>query len=212
MIRYKTLLFGPIVDNNPITFQILGICSALAVTTSVSTALTMGACLTIVLMISNGIISLIRNHLPASVRLIVQITIVASLVIVVDQLLRAYAFEISQRLSIFVSLIVTNCLVLGRIETFAMRNPPWPSVIDGLGNGLGYSAILLVVGSIREFFGAGSLLGVKILPFQPLNLMLLAPSAFIILGFLVWFVRSLKPSQVEIPEFHAPAPDQKGRL
>jgi Na+-transporting NADH:ubiquinone oxidoreductase subunit D len=211
MIRYKTLLFGPIVDSNPITFQILGICSALAVTTSVAAALTMGASLTIVLMISNGTISLIRNHLPTSVRLIVQITIVASLVIVIDQLLKAYAFEISQRLSIFVSLIVTNCLVLGRIETYAMRNSPWPSMIDGLGNGLGYSVILLIVGCIREFFGAGSLLGFKILAFQPLNIMLLAPSAFLILGLLVWFIRSLKPSQVERPEFHVPVLDEEGR-
>jgi Na+-transporting NADH:ubiquinone oxidoreductase subunit D len=211
MIRYKTLLFGPIVDSNPITFQILGICSALAVTTSVAAALAMGASLTIVLMISNGTISLIRNHLPTSVRLIVQITIVASLVIVIDQLLKAYAFEISQRLSIFVSLIVTNCLVLGRIETYAMRNSPWPSMIDGLGNGLGYSVILLIVGCIREFFGAGSLLGFKILAFQPLNIMLLAPSAFLILGLLVWFIRSLKPSQVERPEFHVPVPDEESR-
>lgn len=211
MIRYKTLLFGPIVDSNPITFQILGICSALAVTTSVAAALTMGASLTIVLMISNGTISLIRNHLPTSVRLIVQITIVASLVIVIDQLLKAYAFEISQRLSIFVSLIVTNCLVLGRIETYAMRNSPWPSMIDGLGNGLGYSVILLIVGCIREFFGAGSLLGFQILAFQPLNIMLVAPSAFLILGLLVWFIRSLKPSQAEKPDFHVPVPDEEGR-
>lgn len=211
MIRYKTLLFGPIVDSNPITFQILGICSAVAVTTSVAAALAMGASLTIVLMISNGTISLIRNHLPTSVRLIVQITIVASLVIVIDQLLKAYAFEISQRLSIFVSLIVTNCLVLGRIETYAMRNSPWPSMIDGLGNGLGYSVILLIVGCIREFFGAGSLLGFKILAFQPLNIMLLAPSAFLILGLLVWFIRSLKPSQMERPEFHVPVPDEESR-
>ncbi len=211
MIRYRALLFGPIVDDNPITLQILGICSALAVTTSVATALTMGASLTIVLMISNGLISIIRNHLPPSIRLIVQITIVASLVIIVDQLLKAYAYEISQRLSIFVGLIVSNCLVLGRIETFAMQNPPWPSVLDGLGNGLGYAAVLLVVGSIRELFGAGSFLGVQVLTFQPLNLMLLAPSAFFILGFLVWLIRSIKPTQVEKPEFHATASDQEGR-
>jgi len=210
MIRYKTLLFGPIVDSNPITLQILGICSALAVTTSVSAALTLGAALTIVLMISNGIISLVRNHLPTSVRLIVQITIVASLVIVVDQLLKAYAYEISQRLSIFVGLIVTNCLVLGRIESFAMRNPPWPSVLDGLGNGLGYSFVLLIVGTIRELLGAGSFLGVQVLAFQPLNLLLLAPSAFFILGLLVWFIRSCKPAQVEKSEFNAAVTDGEG--
>ncbi len=212
MIRYRTLLLGPIIDSNPITLQILGICSALAVTTSVAAALTMGASLTIVLMISNGIISLVRNHLPASVRLIVQITIVASLVIVVDQLLNAYAYEISQRLSIFVGLIVTNCLVLGRIETFAMRNPPWPSMVDGLGNGLGYSAVLLVVGSVREFFGAGSFLGVKIFVFQPLSVLLLAPSSFFILGFLVWFIREIKPAQVERDEFHAAVPNREGGI
>ncbi len=204
MIRYRALLFGPIIDNNPITLQILGICSALAVTTSVATALTMGASLTIVLMLSNVIVSCIRNHLPASVRLIVQITIVASLVIVIDLLLKAYAYEISQRLSIFVGLIVTNCLVLGRIESFAMRNPPWPSALDGLGNGLGYALILLIVGSIREFFGAGSLFGYQVFAVKPLSLLLLAPSAFFILGFLIWFIRSLKPSQAEGREFHIP--------
>lgn len=211
MIRYRTLLFRPIIDNNPITLQILGICSALAVTTSVATALTMGASLTIVLMVSNAIISAIRNHLPTSVRLIVQITIVASLVIITDLLLRAYAPDISQRLSIFVSLIVSNCLVLGRIETFAMRNPPWPSVLDGLGNGLGYALILLIVGTIREVFGAGSFLGYQILAFQPLSLLLLAPSAFFILGFLVWFIRSLEPSQVEQQEFHVAVLDSEGQ-
>ena len=210
MTRYKKLLLGPIIDNNPITLQILGICSALAVTTSVVAALTLGASLTLVLMISNGLISLIRHHLPTAVRLIVQITIVASLVIVVDQLLKAYAYEISQRLSIFVGLIVTNCLVLGRIESFAMHNPPWPSVLDGLGNGLGYSFVLLIVGSVREFFGAGSLLGVKVLAFQPLNLLLLAPSAFFILGFLIWFIRSIKPTQVEHAEFELVVANREG--
>lgn len=210
MTRYKKLLLGPIIDNNPITLQILGICSALAVTTSVAAALTLGASLTLVLMISNGLISLIRHHLPTAVRLIVQITIVASLVIVVDQLLKAYAYEISQRLSIFVGLIVTNCLVLGRIESFAMHNPPWPSVLDGLGNGLGYSFVLLIVGSVREFFGAGSLLGVKVLAFQPLNLLLLAPSAFFILGFLIWLIRSIKPTQVEHAEFELVVANREG--
>lgn len=201
MNGYRKLLFGPLIESNPITLQILGICSALAVTTSVTTALTMGASLTIVLMVSNGAVSLIREHLPPSVRLIVQITIVASLVIVIDQLLQAYAYDISRKLSIFVSLIVTNCLVLGRIEAFAMRNPFWPSVLDGLGNGLGYSFILLVVGTIREFLGAGSILGVSLLMVEPLKLMQLAPSAFFVLGFLIWFIRSRNPAQVEKPEF-----------
>lgn len=208
MRRSLDLISSPLVDNNPITLQILGICSALAVTTSLATALTMCAALTVVLVLGNAIISAIRRHIPETIRLIVQITIVASLVIVIDQFLRAYAFEMSQRLSIFVGLIVTNCMVLGRIEAFAMRNPVYQSILDGLGNGLGYSLILVVVGSIRELFGAGTLLGYTILPtvadggwFQPLNFMLLAPSAFFIIGFLIWLIRSLRPAQVEKTEF-----------
>lgn len=207
-------LTAPIIDNNPITLQILGICSALAVTTSVATSLTMSAALTAVLAISSVVISTIRRHLPSSIRLVVQITIIASLVIVADQILRAYAFEMSQRLSIFVGLIVTNCLVLGRAEGFAMHNPPWPSFLDGLGNGLGYSLILLLVGTIRELFGTGNLLGYSVLPtiesggwFQPLGLMLLAPSAFFIIGLLIWAIRSVRPSQVESAEFAIRAPD-----
>ncbi|MCZ4273434.1 NADH:ubiquinone reductase (Na(+)-transporting) subunit D [Maritalea porphyrae] len=203
----KTFL-TQLLDNNPITLQILGICSALAVTTSLGTALTMSAALTVVLMMSNGTISLIRNHLPSSIRLIVQITIIASLVIVADQILLAFAFEMSQRLSIFVGLIVTNCLVLGRAEGFAMRNPIWPSLLDGLANGLGYSAVLIVVGTIRELLGTGMLLGRTILPtvetggwFEPLGLMLLAPSAFFIIGLLIWAIRTLRPAQIEEPEF-----------
>jgi len=208
MTRHIELVVRPIIDSNPITLQILGICSALAVTTSLSTALTMCAALTVVLMFANGIISLIRNHIPPAIRLIIQITIVASLVIVIDQILRAYAFELSQRLSIFVGLIVTNCIVLGRIEAFAMRNAVWPSVLDGLGNGIGYSVILATVASIRELLGTGTLLGYTILTtvrdggwFEPLGFMLLAPSAFFIIGLLIWLVRSLKPSQIEQSEF-----------
>jgi Na+-transporting NADH:ubiquinone oxidoreductase subunit D len=201
-------LTAPIIDNNPITLQILGICSALAVTTSVATSLTMSAALTVVLATSSIIISAIRRHLPSSIRLVVQITIIASLVIVVDQILKAYAFEMSQRLSIFVGLIVTNCVVLGRAEGFAMHNPPWPSLLDGLGNGLGYSLILLLVGTIRELFGTGNVLGYPVLPtveaggwFQPLRLMLLAPSAFFIIGLLIWVIRGMRPRQVEAPDF-----------
>ena len=201
-------LTAPIIDNNPITLQILGICSALAVTTSVATSLTMSAALTVVLATSSIIISAIRRHLPSSIRLVVQITIIASLVIVVDQILKAYAFEMSQRLSIFVGLIVTNCVVLGRAEGFAMHNPPWPSFLDGLGNGLGYSLILLLVGTIRELFGTGNLLGYPVLPtveaggwFEPLRLMLLAPSAFFIIGLLIWVIRGVRPRQVEAPDF-----------
>lgn len=202
------IVLGPIIDNNPVTLQILGICSALAVTTSLSAALTMSAALTAVLILSNTIISAIRNHLSNAIRLIVQITIVASLVIVTDQFLQAYAFEMSQRLSIFVSLIATNCVVLGRAEAFAMHNPPLPSALDGLGNGLGYSLILVIVGTIRELFGSGTLLGQPVLPtvaeggwFTPLNLMLLAPSAFFILGLLVWAIRTFKPEQIEPADF-----------
>lgn len=216
MKNLKTL-FGPIIDNNPVTLQILGICSALAVTTSLSTALTMSAALTAVLVLSNTIISLIRRHLPNAIRLIVQITIVASLVIVTDQLLQAYAFEMSQRLSIFVGLIATNCVVLGRAEAFAMQNPPGPAALDGLGNGLGYSLILIIVGAIRELFGAGTLLGFVIMPsvhdggwFTPLNLMLLAPSAFFILGLLIWAIRALKPEQVEAEDFSID-PEREGK-
>jgi Na+-transporting NADH:ubiquinone oxidoreductase subunit D len=212
MRRYWSLVIKPLVDENPITLQILGLCSALAVTTSVATALTMSAAMTVVLVLATGSISLIRNHIPNSIRLIVQITIVASLVIVIDQVLRAYLFEMSQRLSIYVFLIVTNCIVLARIESFSMRNPPGRSMLDGLGNGLGYSLILIVVGAIRELFGTGALLGYPMLPtveeggwFEPLSLMLLAPSAFFIIGFLIWIIRSFKPEQVEAPDY-SPAP------
>jgi Na+-transporting NADH:ubiquinone oxidoreductase subunit D len=201
-------LVDPLVENNPVTVHVLGICSALAVTTSMTTALTMSIALTVVIGAAAGLISLIRNHIPGSIRLIIQITIIASLVIVADQVLRAFAYDISQRLTVFVSLIATNCIVLGRTEAFAMHNPPLPSMIDGIGNGAGYSAVLLIVAFLRELLGAGSLFGANILPlvadggwYQPMRLMLLAPSAFIILGLLIWIVRSLKPEQVEAREF-----------
>ncbi|WP_313610218.1 NADH:ubiquinone reductase (Na(+)-transporting) subunit D [Rhizobium sp.] len=201
-------LTDPLVDKNPVTVHILGICSALAVTTSMSTALTMSIALTVVLGLSAGIISAIRRHIPSSVRIILQITIIASLVIVADQFLQAFAYEMSQRLTVFVSLIATNCIVLGRTEAYALHNPVLPSMVDGVGNGLGYSLVLLTVAAIRELFGSGSLFGIGVLPLvadggwdQPLRLMLLAPSAFIILGLLVWAVRSLRPAQTEAPEF-----------
>lgn len=200
-------LYGPIIDNNPVTLQILGICSALAVTTSLATATIMSVALTAVLIAGSVLISLIRRHIPNSIRLIVQITIIASLVIVTDQIIQAYAFEMSQRLSIFVGLIVTNCLVLGRAEAFAMHNPPGPSALDALGNGLGYSLILLIVGFVRELFGAGTLYGQTVFVtvhdggwFVPLHLMLLAPSAFFILGLLIWVIRVARPAQVEVAE------------
>lgn len=205
------ILITPLVRQNPVTLQILGICSALAVTTSVATALTMSAALTAVLVMSAAVISLIRNHIPDAIRLIVQIVIVASMVVVIDQILQAYLFEISQRLSVFVSLITTNCLVLGRTESFSRHNPPVRSMVDALGNGLGYSLVLIVIGSIRELFGAGSLLGWQVFAtvdqggwYTPLNLMLMAPSAFFLLGGLVWAVRTVLPEQTEALEFRAP--------
>ncbi len=208
MTARTKLILSPLVDNNPVTLQILGICSALAVTTSVATALTMSLALTVVIVASSALISSIRRHIPSSIRLILQITIIASLVIVIDQFLQAFAFAISQRLSIFVSLIVANCLVLGRAEAFAMRNPVGPSMLDALGNGLGYSLILLVVGSLRELFGLGTLLGVPILQstaaggwFVPLGVMLLAPSAFFILGLLIWAIRTWRPEQAEPDDY-----------
>lgn len=204
-------LTRPLIHQNPVTLQILGICSALAVTTSAVTALTMAASLTAVVTMSAGLISLIRHHIPNSIRLILQIVIVASLVIVIDQILQAWFFDISQRLSVFVSLIATNCVVLGRTESFARLNPPVPAMVDALGNGLGYSLVLFTIGSVREFFGAGTWFGMQVLPtvdqggwFTPLNLMLLAPSAFFLLGGLVWAIRTILPEQVEAPEFTAP--------
>lgn len=206
-----SVLTDPLIRQNPVTLQILGICSALAVTTSLATALTMSAALTAVVVMGAGIISLIRRHIPNAIRLIIQIVIIASLVIVIDQVLQAYLPEISRKLSVFVSLITTNCLVLGRSESFARLNPPVPAMVDALGNGLGYSLVLIVIGSIRELFGAGSLLGYQVLPtvdqggwFTPLNLMLMAPSAFFLLGGLVWAVRSVLPVQIEAPEHVAP--------
>ncbi len=210
-------LTDPLVRQNPVMLQILGICSALAVTTSMATALTMAASLTVVLVLSAGIISVIRRHIPDAIRLIVQIVIVASLVIVIDQILQAYLHDISQKLSVFVSLITTNCLVLGRTESYARLNPPVPSMVDALGNGLGYSLVLVVLGSLRELFGAGRLLGWQVLPlaeqggwFTPMSLMLLAPSAFFLLGGLVWALRSLRSEQAEPLEFTPPVAREAG--
>lgn len=197
-------LVDPILVTNPITLQVLGICSALAVTTSLATALAMSAALLFVLLLSSGVISLIRRHIPRSVRLIVQITIIASLVIVADQVLQAYFFAMSKRLSVFVGLIVTNCIVLGRAEGFAMHHPPGASLLDALGNGLGYAGILVAIATVRELLGAGTLLGISLLPtaanggwFTPWGLMALPPSAFFLLGLLVWAVRTIRPEQAE---------------
>ena len=204
----KRVVLDPLVDNNPITLQILGICSALAVTTTVSAALIMCLALTSVTALSNASISMIRHHIPSNIRIIVQMTIIASLVIVVDQILKAYAYEASKTLSVFVGLIITNCIVMGRAEAFAMKNSPGISFLDGLGNGLGYSVVLLVVAVVRELFGSGSILGVMILLpvseggwYVPNGLMLLPPSAFFIIGLGIWAIRARKPEQVEPAEF-----------
>ena len=210
---FRAILTGPLIRQNPVTLQILGICSALAVTTSLPTALTMSVSLTVVLTLSAMLISLIRRHIPEPIRLIVQIVIIASLVIVIDQFLQAYFAEISRALSIYVSLITTNCLVLGRTEAYARHHAPLPAAADAFGNGLGYSMILIVIGGIRELFGKGSLFGQQVLPlaseggwFTPLGLMLLAPSAFFLLGGLVWAIRSWRTDQAEAPEHDPPAP------
>ena len=208
MSKVKEILFDPVFNNNPIGLQILGICSALAVTTQMSVALVMCIALTFVCAFSNLFISLIRNHIPSSVRIIVQMAIIASLVIVVDQILGAVAYETSKQLTVFVGLIITNCIVMGRAEAFAMQNPPGISFIDGVGNGLGYSIVLMVVATIRELFGSGSLFGFEVLTlvnnggwYNPMGLMLLAPSAFFIIGLLIWALRSWKTEQIEEPEY-----------
>lgn len=208
MSKTKEVLFGPIINNNPIALQILGICSALAVTSNLKTALVMGISVSLVTAFSNFFISMIRNQIPGSIRIIVQMTIIASLVIVVDQILRAFAYDISKQLSVFVGLIITNCIVMGRAEAFAMKNPPVISFLDGIGNGLGYTLVLLVVGTVRELFGSGSLFGFEILPlinnggwYQGNGLLLLPPSAFFIIGLFIWTLRSLRKEQVEKPEY-----------
>lgn len=205
----KSILIKPIFSNNPIGLQILGVCSALAVTTSLRVAIVMCVALTLVTACSNFFISLVRNYMPSSIRIIIQMTIIATLVIAVDQLLQAFAYGISKQLSVFVGLIITNCIVMGRAEAFAMKNPPGISFLDGIGNGLGYSVVLITVATIRELLGSGSLFGIEILPlisnggwYQPNGLMLLAPSAFFIIGFLIWGLRTKRVEQVEKDEFH----------
>ncbi len=208
MGEMRKVLIDPLVDNNPVTLQVLGICSALAVTTSLLPSLLMCLALTSVAALSNAAISSIRNRIPNNIRIIVQMTIIASLVIVTDQMLRAFAFETSKQLSVFVGLIITNCIVLGRAEAFAMKNGVGMSFLDGLGNGLGYSLILIAVAVTRELFGAGSLLGYQILPlasdggwYEANGLMLLPPSAFFIIGGLIWAIRTWKKRQVEPADY-----------
>jgi Na+-transporting NADH:ubiquinone oxidoreductase subunit D len=207
----REALIDPLFNNNPISLQVLGLCSALAVTTNMATAFVMSLAVIAVLTLSNVSISAIRNFIPSSIRIIVQLTIIASLVIVTDQVLKAYVFDISKQLSVFVGLIITNCIVMGRAEAFAMQNPPKLSLIDGLGNGVGYSVVLMIVAFLRELFGAGKLFGITILPlvteggwYVPNGLMLLAPAAFFLIGIFIWVVRAWKPEQVE-EDFHVGA-------
>ena len=208
MSNTREILLGPIFANNPIALQILGVCSALAVTSSLNVTIVMCIALTVVTAFSNFFISLIRNHVPGSIRIIVQMIIIASLVIVVDQVLKAYAYEVSKQLSVFVGLIITNCIVMGRAEAFAMQNPPIPSFFDGIGNGLGYSIVLLFVATVRELTGSGSLFGFEILPlvtnggwYYSNGLMLLPPSAFFVFGGFIWLLRNAKVDQVEAAEY-----------
>jgi len=200
----RAALLDPVVSINPIAVQVLGICSALAVTTRLDKALVMGIGVTLVTALANLAVSLVRNHTPGSIRIIVQLAIIASLVIVVDQVLKATLYELSLELSVFVGLIITNCIVMGRAEGFAMQNPPWISFLDGIGNGLGYSLILLIVGFVRELSGAGTLFGVEVLKlvqnggwYEPNGLMLLAPSGLFIIALIIWALRSWKPELQE---------------
>lgn len=214
-MKIKELLFKPIFDNNPIGLQVLGICSALAVTGSLKVTVVMCIALTLVTAFSNFFVAVIRNHIPSSIRIIVQMIVIASLVILVDQVLKAFAYEMSKQLSVFVGLIITNCIVMGRAEAFAMKNPPIPSFLDGLGNGLGYSAMLLALAFIRELLGAGKLFGFEIMQtvnnggwYEPNGLMLLPPSAFFLIGLIIWGIRSVKKDQVEKADFKI-APNTK---
>jgi Na+-transporting NADH:ubiquinone oxidoreductase subunit D len=206
-MKARNVLIDPLFMNNPIALQVLGICSALAVTTKMETAVVMTLAVVGVLSFSNLFISMLRNMIPTNIRIIVQLTIIASLVIVVDQVLKAFLFDVSKQLSVFVGLIITNCIVMGRAEAFAMQNPPGLSFIDGLGNGLGYGVILLVVGAFREIFGSGTFFGMTVLQlaaeggwYTPNGLMVLAPGAFFLIGLFIWALRTWKPEQVEAPE------------
>jgi Na+-transporting NADH:ubiquinone oxidoreductase subunit D len=208
MTSAKETLLTPIFKENPIALQSLGVCSALAVTSSLQVTIVMCIALTLVTAFSSYFISMIRNQIPGSIRIIVQMIIIASLVIVVDQVLKAVAYGISKQLSVFVGLIITNCIVMGRAEAFAMKNPPVASFVDGIGNGLGYSVVLLSVAVVRELLGSGKLFGFEILPlvtdggwYVPNGLLLLPPSAFFLIGFFIWALRSVKKDQVEAPEF-----------
>jgi len=203
MSKTKETLLDPLFDNNPIALQVLGICSALAVTTKMETSVVMAIAVICVMALSNLSVSILRNHIPPSIRIIVQLTIIASLVIVTDQVLKAFMFETSKQLSVFVGLIITNCIVMGRAEAYAMQNGPWLSFMDGIGNGLGYGLIIILVGFFRELLGSGTLFGATVFPlvseggwYQPNGLMVLAPGAFFLIGIFIWLLRTWKPEQV----------------
>jgi Na+-transporting NADH:ubiquinone oxidoreductase subunit D len=200
----KQILLDPVLENNPITFQILGLCSSLAVTTNLNTSIVMAIAVTLVTACSSAAVALIRLQIPSSIRIIVQMTVIASMVIVVDQFLQAYAFSLSQKLSVFVGLIITNCIVMGRAEAYAMKNGPWMSFLDGIGNGLGYGVVLIIIGVVRELLGSGKILGFTFLKtvtdggwYVPNGLMLISPSAFFLIGLLVWLNRTIRPNQIE---------------
>ena len=202
--KTKEVLFDPLLSSNPIAVQVLGICSALAVTSKLETAIVMAIALTVVTALSNLFISVIRDHIPSSIRIIVQLTIIASLVIITDQVLRAFVYDVAMQLSVFVGLIITNCIVMGRAEAFAMQNEPWPSFVDGVGNGLGYSLILLSVGFVRELLGSGKVFGISVMPlvteggwYTPNGLMVLSPAAFFLIGIAIWIMRTAKPELIE---------------
>ncbi|MBQ3350367.1 MAG: NADH:ubiquinone reductase (Na(+)-transporting) subunit D [Thermoguttaceae bacterium] len=202
--EYKEAFLSPLFATNPIALSVLGICSALAVTTKMDTALTMTIAVTAVLVCSNFAVSLIRNHIPSSIRMIVQMVIIAAMVMMVDLVLQAFAFKLSKSLSVFVSLIITNCIIMGRAEAFAMKNPPVLSIVDGLGNGLGYGLILMIVSFLREFFGSGTIFGFEVLKtvnnggwYMPNGLMILAPSAFFIIGLIIWLFKTINPKLQE---------------
>jgi Na+-transporting NADH:ubiquinone oxidoreductase subunit D len=207
MSKPRDVVLDPLFNNNPIALQVLGICSALAVTTKMETAVVMSIAVVFVVAFSNLFVSALRELIPTNIRIIVQLTIIASLVIVVDQFLKAFLFDVSKQLSVFVGLIITNCIVMGRAEAFAMQNPPAVSFLDGIGNGLGYGVILLGVGSLREVFGAGTFFGRPVLAlaaeggwYTPNGLMVLAPGAFFLIGLFIWALRTWKPAQIEKPE------------
>lgn len=204
MKKYKEILFDPIFNNNPIALQILGICSALAVTSKLETSVVMSIAVIFVVAFSNLFVSLIRNHISSATRILIEMTIIASLVIIADQLIKAFAYDVSKQLSVYVGLIITNCIVMGRAEAFALKNKPFPSFLDGIGNGLGYSFILLTVGFVRELIGSGKLFGLTVFSsvndggwYLPNGMFLLAPSAFFLIGLIIWTIRSFKPEQVE---------------